>query len=457
MATGALPRTDPFSFTRPGQAWFAWEWGADVLMGLAHRAAGLPGVAWLYLLAIAAGVWLWFRLHWALGGNFWIACAMAAPMLSTTNLHWLARPHLLSWVLILLAVWYAETAGERFRPADAACILAGSALWANLHASFFFAPAMALMYAAAHWARPLIWELDRAAEWRRARWFLSAAALAALGSLANPYGWELHRHVYRYLTDSELLTRIGEFQSFNFHVEGAFQILLTVALAGLGAVLALGQKRLGRFLLSAALVAMALRSARALPLVALALLPLASASITEALGKVATAGLRPALRKQLGAFLAYSERLRAIDARLNGAALAPALALLALAWMTTPAVAAKAGFPPDQFPVAAARELEKLPEDIRLLSPDKYGGYLIYRFAGKRKVFFDGRSDFYGAEFMKQYARLVQLRPGWRRRLEELGFTHALLPNNYPLVEALEHLGWKRLYGDGVCTLLRRP
>ena len=26
---------------------------------------------------------------------------------------------------------------------------------------------------------------------------------------------------------------------------------------------------------------------------------------------------------------------------------------------------------------------------------DKFGGYLIYRFEGRRKVFFDGRSDFY--------------------------------------------------------------
>ena len=28
-------------------------------------------------LTTAAGVWMWFRLHWALGGNFLIACAMS--------------------------------------------------------------------------------------------------------------------------------------------------------------------------------------------------------------------------------------------------------------------------------------------------------------------------------------------------------------------------------------------
>src|SRR5438045_4010679 len=77
LATGAFPRTDPWSFTRAGQPWYAGEWLSDVGTGAIHRSLGLTGVALFYGVAIAAGVWLWFRLHWALGGNFLIACAMA--------------------------------------------------------------------------------------------------------------------------------------------------------------------------------------------------------------------------------------------------------------------------------------------------------------------------------------------------------------------------------------------
>src|SRR5205807_3786273 len=62
LATGHLPRTDPYSFTKFGQPWFAWEWAADVVVGAIHRAAGLRGVALFYGVAIAAGVWMWFRL-----------------------------------------------------------------------------------------------------------------------------------------------------------------------------------------------------------------------------------------------------------------------------------------------------------------------------------------------------------------------------------------------------------
>ena len=92
------------------------------------------------LLRSRAGVWLWFRLHWALGGNFLVACAMAPLLLSTCNIHWLARPHVLSWIFLLLGDVSA-------RAASASVVGLVTALWANIHASFFFAPLIALLFA----------------------------------------------------------------------------------------------------------------------------------------------------------------------------------------------------------------------------------------------------------------------------------------------------------------------
>ena len=191
---------------------------------------------------------------------------------------------------------------------------------------------------------------------------------------------------------------------------------------------------------------MALRSARALPLAALLLLPLANAAITGTLRRAAV----------LDGFLAYSGRLRAMDARFSGLALAPLVLLACFALLRTPAIQAATGFPPDQFPVEAYSQVASLPAGARLFAPDKFGGYLIYRSHGARKVFFDGRSDLYGAEFLKQYARMVQVRPGWREYWESFHFTHALMPNDYSLVPALEQVGWKAVYHDRTVTLLAR-
>ena len=433
LSTGELPRTDPYSFTRGGQPWFAWEWMADIAAGAVDRAAGLSGVALFYAAAIAAGVWLWFRLQWALEGDFLLACALASLLLSTCNLHWLARPHILSWLFLLAAVLYAERARPPFRLRHAVEIAIFTALWANIHASFFFAPLIALVYAAGYAVRR-----------RGALWFLWAALISAIAPLANPYGWHLYAHVFRYLTDSELLARIGEFQSFDFHTAGSWPIIATLLVGVAGGTLALLGRRPEHFALAMLITAMALRSARALPLAALLLLPLANAAITGTLRRA----------KVLDSFLAYSARLRAMDARFSGLALVPLVVLACFALLRTPAIQAATGFPPDQFPVEAYSQVARLPAGARLFAPDKFGGYLIYRSQGARKVFFDGRSDLYGAEFLKQYSRLVQVRPGWREYWESFHFTHALMPNDYPLIPALEQLGWKAVYRDRTVTLL---
>ncbi|HUQ94306.1 MAG TPA: hypothetical protein VM120_21680 [Bryobacteraceae bacterium] len=443
---GPLPRTDPYSFTMAGKPWLAWEWGADVWMGAAHRWNGLPGVAVMYAALVAVCAWLWFRLHAAVGGNFFFACAMASPMLTTVSLHWLARPHVFSWLLCLLALIALERAGGQLRLWHMAAWFLGGVVWANLHASFFLLPILCFTYAAGALLRRLLW-----AEAVSATKFVWFAVLSSTGTFLNPYGFGLHRHVVEYLSNRELLARVGEFQTFNFQVEGAGQVLLTVVIGMLGVTLTLARRRPEHFLICCGMLILGLRSARALPLVALLVLPLVNGAITRALGNVQ---VRPKIRNIIDSFLAYSGRLRILERQCGGYAIAPLAFLVAVALLGTPAFSARAGFSPTEFPVQAAFEVEKLPQDARLLAPDKFGGYLIYRFGGQRRVFFDGRSDFYGVGFLKNYVKLIEVRPGWREQAQQFGFTHALLPNRYSLVAALEHWGWRKIYSDETATLL---
>src|SRR5258708_37669490 len=193
------------------------------------------------------------------------------------NLEWGAGARVFSWIFMLALLWYFERreSDSHFRATNAISLILGTALWANIHASFLFAPLLAMIYAAGHTLRPLIWNLDLRLEWKMARWFLMAALFTLLGSFLNPYGFRLHQHLIEYLMNGDLLARVGEFQSFNFHVEGSFQILLAIGIAALGGVLALAEKKLAHSMLCSPLLGAALRSARVLPLAAILLLPLA--------------------------------------------------------------------------------------------------------------------------------------------------------------------------------------
>jgi hypothetical protein len=443
LAGGGLPHTDPYSFSRPAGEWFAWEWASDVAFALAHRAAGLRGVAWLAAAAIALSTWLWVRWQWSLGGDFFLVCVSGSLVLSTANLHWLARPHVFSWPLLLtLALWTEQRRRTGFRPRAWLALAALAALWANLHASFLMAPLWLAAAALGCALNTALW----GGEAKLARGYALSAAVALAATLSNPYGWRLHRHVAAYLCDSELLARVGEFQSFNFHLAGSAQVVAALLVAMAGVVLAAGARRLDQALLSCGLVWMALRSARGLPLMALLAVPIACGALTRWLET--SAGWRAPVARWMAAALEYSRGLRRLDQRMHG--LVPSL----LAARALAALLPSAGFPPDEFPVAAAG---KLPAAARLLAPDKYGGYLIYRFGGTRPVFFDGRSDYYGTEFLKRYLRMTELRPGWRREVASWNFTHALLPAASPLSAALTGDGWRELYRDRVAVVLKRP
>jgi hypothetical protein len=306
-------------------------------------------------------------------------------------------------------------------------VAALGAVWANVHASFLLLPVVLGVYAA---GRP-----------KERRHLALAAGAGLAGTFVNPYGWGLHAHVWSYLRDDGLLAQIGEFQSFNFHAPGAWQIALALLATIAGGTLALVRRDWARGIWMLGVSAMAVRSARYLPVMALAALPLAS-------------GVFRATQGGSSKWFQYSARLREHDARFAGYVWMPVLALLAWGYLHLPPVAAGIGFPEDVFPARAAA---LIPAETRLLAPDLYGGYLIYRFQGTRQVFADGRTDFYGAEFLRDYVRLMQVRPGFEALLERYGFTHALLPKDYSLVAALPRLGWRVRYRDGVAVLLERP
>src|SRR5258708_5156261 len=174
-----IPTTDPFSFTRAGRAWFAWEWLADLAFGVAHRAAGLPGVALLGAFTIALAVAGSAALALRLGANFFAAAASAVLLLGVSSLHWLARPHLFSWLLGLAFVAIAELhIAELQRPGKRMLWLLPllGVLWANVHGSFLLGPAILAAYA-----------LGR----RQIDYFL-VTLLTLLGTFINPFGWRLH-------------------------------------------------------------------------------------------------------------------------------------------------------------------------------------------------------------------------------------------------------------------------
>jgi hypothetical protein len=122
------------------------------------------------------------------------------------------------------------------------------------------------------------------------------------------------------------------------------------------------------------------------------------------------------------------------------------------------------GFNPAIFPVRAAgyleqRGLDRQPPGTqpRVFAADQFGGYLIYRFSGRLKVFIDGRSDFYGQDLLEQYAQVMDAKPGWDRVLAEYNVRFVLVRSDQVLSSVLSVVpGWKRVYADSLVNVFEK-
>jgi hypothetical protein len=436
LDSGRVPVADPFSFTRPGAPWFAWEWLSDVAFALLYRWHGVGAVAAMAGVALALAAALLFARMLGGGAGLWISLIAALAAASASSIHYLARPHVFSILFYTLALGLLER--DRRDPGWRVWTLVPlAALWANLHAGFVMLPATLSLAALCENAG------------RRRRYGLLALATAA-ATLLNPYGWRLHEHIWRYLNSSWILDHVQEFQSPSIRSEGT--VVFALLLLGAVAVAA----RAGRF--EAALVLVwgfaALRSARHVPFFAIAAAPVAAAAAasrwrrhSENAHPQAAGRILWELSQDLGRGCRFSAWLPVTAA-----------ALLALT------AAAGGGFPDTRFPVRAVDGNERWlaphgpPADMpRVLTSDQWADYLIFRLYPRNRVFYDGRSDFYGDRLGADYRKLLAAGDGWRQLLDGYGFSLALLPHDWPLGAVLDgEPGWRLVYRDSVAALYAR-
>jgi hypothetical protein len=440
LAAGRAPAADPFSFSRAGAPWFAWEWLSDALFALAYRNGGLGGVALVSALTLCLAGGLLFLWLLRRGSGLWIASAVTLAGVSASSVHYLARPHVFSILLFTAFLWVLDEA--RARRALLWLLPPLCALWANLHGGFVALPASLAAAAAAE-------ALGR--QFRDAARYLAAAGLCLVASLANPYGWNLHRHIAEYLRSSSIMNYVQEFQSPNIRSEEmiVFAVLLLAGAALASRAIARGRRVEGALALLWAFAAM--RSARHIPLFTVAAAPVVA-------GELALWWERAAQRRGARSPVRLLWRMGLELGRPRGLSLCGA-ALCALVVMASPPGAL--GFSGQLFPVGMVeREMARLAPASgapRILTSDQWGDYLIYRLYPRQKVFFDGRSDFYGEKLVADYRLLRFGTEGWREAMARHGFDLALLPRNWPLSVALEREpGWRRLGGDGLAVLYGR-
>jgi hypothetical protein len=459
VANHGIPARDIFSFSKPGDPWFAWEWLSDVVFAWINGHGGLRAVALFTILLLGTIFTLVYHLV-RRKSNVIVAVSITMLTAVCSSIHWLARPHL--FTLLFLVLFY----GALERVSEGRTHLAGVpylvmfppaiVLWTNLHGGFIVGILMICAYGGGEFLQFILnpEAIRRHEAFVRSRNYFRSAVACMAASLINPYTYHLHVHMAQYLRDPWNAQHIAEFLSPSFHHPMAlfFEAMLTMAVAA--AYWTISKGRYTEAILMVLWAHAALLAARNIPIFGIAAAPVVAAMLQSGLDRAADWNVAGWVRRSAAKFnlAAQGAGEKELVGRWHLVSVLGVALVAAVIWAPNPPKKFRAEFDPNAYPAAALASLGHSP-DARIFTNDEWGDYLIW---SRQRVFVDGRSDFYGDDFENKYVDVLNVKYGWEQTLQHFGVNTILMPPDAPLTGALkESSHWEVVYDDGISVVFR--
>lgn len=462
-----LPREDPFSFTMAGKEWVAWEWLSDVIFAWIHGILGLNGVAVFCNLIVAVTFCFLFKILLSKRVNILIALSLVLVTLGASFLHWLARPHIVSWLFTLISYWMLDEYQLRRKKYIYSLPLI-MLVWVNLHGGFMIGLILTSIYFFGNFLMFMtISDKTHARDCLRISLFLAFIWLFSLfASFINPYGLKLIPHIVdTYVSKSLIVDNTNEFMSPNFHDNTVKLYELCVIL--LIVVLSFSRRRFNFIQIGLIIFwfHMSLFSSRNIPLFLIIITPIIGEYLNDILNQLQNRmDIKEWIKKIIERFFLISKRFHNLEPGTNSPLyFVMSVVVVVLLCLNGGRVwnrnILSAQFDNKRFPVDAASFIEANQIHGKMFNEFTWGGYLIYRLYPRQKVFIDGRADMYGEPFVKDYIEVIRAGTNWSSVLEKNDINWAILPTSSPIATVLfADNGWKYIYRDDVAAIfIRNP
>lgn len=439
LETGTVPRHDLFAYTKPGEEWYAFEWLSEAIFGFVFNHASYKGLTLLAGTLIA--LYITFQLKYTIwrGANGLIALLVMLVAATATSIHYFARPHLFTWILLACAMAILEY-NRRYGGRLVWLLPAMTALWVNLHGGF-------AVFFALLGLRVIGCALEKRRE--EAVQLTKVGLACALASLVNPYGIALHLHIIETLRNPWIQSNVTEFLSPKFRGEELMHFMVLL-FAGVACIVPL--IRAGRITDALSILFLAyasLISVRHLTIYALVAAPVIAGELSDLWRSVTDGQTKASL---LGTLRGISETMS--SAMPGTSAFIPAVIVLLA---VVPGISWPTAFPDGSVPVKMIEQHRDLLASGRVFSPDQVGDYLIFRNFPQQRVFFDSRHNYYGPEIGDEYLAVMDGKPGWHTLLDKYGVNVLLIKSTTPLASLARASGeWRPVGSDGKFDLMAR-
>jgi len=438
--TWTVPTTEPFVYPNIGKPFVAFEWLGELILYLAYAAAGLPGIVLLSAVVLASTFALLYtdlsaRLRMNIPVLFLVVWGAAV-----SSLHWIARPHLLSILLLVVCMILADrlARGEKVPFWQLPALIA---VWANVHGEFVLGIAVISAYAAG-WAWDRLFNPPQAAPASAWKIWL-ALPLSVLASLINPAGIQPWTTVAGFLSNPYMKAHMADQSAPNFQDPGLYVVLALVAFS--------------IFLLS--IKGERISTGRAFLLSGFTIMVMMTVRNVDIYGPVAPFVLAPAVSSidERKVLYRMEASLNSVQAQLKGFLWPIAITLgLGCFVLASPLAGQVYRFDSSFFPVDAVHWLEQHPQSGNMFNDIDWGGYINLYLWPEHPAFLDSVADMSGG-ITHEYEAVITVADGWQDILAKYKVAWVLYPPDSPLVERLSgDPAWETLYSDPTAVILHR-
>ncbi len=432
LATHTWPTADFYSFTAPGAPWMAYEWLGEVVMALAAHLGFFKGLTVLLMVLGAIYMALLYGYASLFSGNSkaaLVACAIFLPLLTV---FFTPRPQLIGYIFLVMTMIFLE----RYRQGKQKSLWILPPLflvWVNTHGSFVFGLTVFGIYWVSGWFNFEVGGV-RAEPWTPAqrRHLALVFLLCVIALTITPYGTRQAAYPLQMaFAEPVNVAHISEWQSLDFRIWQTKFLLVVILLFWFSHIPLRQTYRLE----TVALLLLATYSCfvhrRFIPFLVLIITPLIAKMLARWIPKYRPEVDKPAANALLIGLVAFG------------------------LVMTFPSYKKLSEAVAEHYPVKAVEYLSKHPEPGPMLNEYAWGGYLIWSPDFHRKVFVDGRADFYEfAGVLADYLSISDVKPNTFFLMRKYGIRLCLIHQDAPLATMLSATpSWKKVYQDKLSAI----
>lgn len=462
FANHRVPVYDPFSYTAPSHVYLDSHWLFQLLLFIIYSLAGVSGIILFKTLVLLATFVLLFRIGYE-KKYYVISVILSLLCFLIVNERSFVRPEIMTFLFLASYLYILH----QYKYSRNKCVFLLPVLqmvWVNMHGLFILGLVLLIIYGFSEFMLakiklPFSWNDEYAITGKHYFNLCTITFLSIAACFITPYGYRgLFYSLYLFKAIganaglilknvTELIPPFSKYNPSSVQIVFYYKLLILASISSF--LLNFKRLRLFHLFIYCVFFYLSLLANRNIALFAIVCMPIMAINTSEAFLRIA-----PFIHQKLKSLGKFSSVFFFI-------AFLCFVGLFSYHVLSNKYYVRRGdtsrfgfGFSKLEFPQDAIAFIKENNIPGEVFNTSRFGGYLIWKFYPKRKVFIDGRWEVYGDDFVRAYALSLSDYRIFSALVEQYRINCVLLENRLSICSRLyKEKDWALVYLDGLAAI----